>query len=176
MPVGRGAALKGQAISAEDYERTLNWIYEKSREGGIPLKPTCAPHYGRVLRQREAGAGRAVTPETHGRLAMTKGCLGGQGFVFISHRGVLQICGFLDVPCGDVREAGFDLQTLYETSLVFREVRAVDAYRGKCGVCEYGRVCGGCRARAHVMTGDYLGEEPFCVYVPETLQEDSASE
>ncbi len=174
VPVGRGAALKDQAISAEDYERTLNWIYEKGREGGLPLKPTCAPHYGRVLRQREAEAGRAVTPETHGRLAVTKGCLGGQGFVFVSHRGVLQICGFLDVPCGDMREAGFDLGALYETSPVFREVRAVEDYRGKCGVCEYGRICGGCRARAYAMTGDYLGEEPFCVHVPEALREDGA--
>jgi len=171
VPVGRGVALKDEAISAEDYERTLNWIYDKRREQGIPIKPTCAPHYYRVLRQREAEAGRTVTPQSHGRLAMTKGCLGGQGFVFVSHRGILQTCGFLDVPCGDLREADFDFRSLYETAPVFLEVRAVDDYHGKCGVCEYRAVCGGCRARAYAASGDYLGEEPFCVYVPEALRE-----
>ncbi|MFH1731997.1 MAG: radical SAM protein [Planctomycetota bacterium] len=174
VPVGRGVALKDEAISAEDYERTLNWIYDKNREQSIPIKPTCAPHYYRVLRQRETAAGRTVTPQSHGRLATTRGCLGGQGFVFVSHRGVLQICGFLDVPCGDVREAGFDFRKLYETSPVFREVRAAAAYHGKCGVCEYHNVCGGCRARAHALSGDYLGDEPFCVHVPEALREGDA--
>ena len=171
VPVGRGEALKDETISPAEYERTLNWIYERSRELDIRLKPTCAPHYHRIVRQREAAAGRTVTPQSHGLFAMTKGCLGGQGFAFVSHRGILQACGFLDVPCGDVREAGFDLRTLYETAPVFRELRAAGGYHGKCGVCEYRTVCGGCRARAYAMSGDYLGEEPFCVYVPEALRE-----
>jgi MoaA/NifB/PqqE/SkfB family radical SAM enzyme len=29
-------------------------------------------------------------------------------------------------------------------------------------------VCGGCRARAYATTGDYLAEEPYCVYKPGT--------
>ncbi len=30
-------------------------------------------------------------------------------------------------------------------------------------------VCGGCRARAYAIFGDYLDEEPFCGYKPGKL-------
>nr|NIQ91661.1 radical SAM/SPASM domain-containing protein [Deltaproteobacteria bacterium] len=49
---------------------------------------------------------------------------------------------------------------------VLKQLRDFEAYQGKCGVCEYRRVCGGCRARAFEATGDYLEEEPLCTYVP----------
>ena len=37
---------------------------------------------------------------------------------------------------------------------------------GKCGVCGFRAVCGGCRARAYALTGDYLAPEPFCIHEP----------
>jgi MoaA/NifB/PqqE/SkfB family radical SAM enzyme len=49
---------------------------------------------------------------------------------------------------------------------ILRELRDFSLYRGKCGNCEYLRVCGGCRARADAVYGDYLAEEPFCSYQP----------
>lgn len=170
VPTGRGEALRDLELSAEEYEQTLHWVYEQSCSQDIHIRPTCAPHYYRVLRQREQEAGRRVTPESHGMAAMTKGCLGGQGFVFISHRGILQPCGFFDKPAGDLRRAAFDLQRTYENAPLFRELRDVDGYRGACGVCEYRKVCGGCRARALAHTGDYLAEEPLCTHVPAALR------
>jgi len=170
VPTGRGEALKEMEVSPAQYEKTLNWIYEKSLELDIVFKPTCAPHYYRIFRQREAKAGREVTPESHGLFAMTKGCLGGQGFVFISYRGIVQACGFLDVPCGDLRKENLDFKKIYQASEVFLELRDTSTYHGKCGICEYTRYCGGCRARALAFSGDYLGEEPFCVYVPEKMR------
>lgn len=176
VPTGRGSALKDAELSPAEYEKTLIWIYEKSKELDILFKPTCAPHYYRIYRQREERAGREVTPQSHGLFAMTKGCMGGQGFVFVSYRGILQICGFLDVPCGDLREENFDFKKLYRTSPVFLEMRNLEGYHGKCGVCEYRKYCGGCRARAYAHGGDYLGEEPFCVYVPEQMRKESPDE
>lgn len=166
VPTGRGKAIAELEITPAEYERTLNWVYEKSLGLEIQFKPTCAPHYYRIYRQREEKAGRKVTPQSHGLFAMTKGCMGGQGFVFVSYRGILQPCGFLDLNCGDLREADFDFRKLYETSPQFLALRDPDRYRGKCGVCEYARYCGGCRARAFAATGDYLDEEPYCVYSP----------
>jgi len=155
VPTGRGAALDGEQISPADYERALSWILEVSAQAPISVKTTCAPHYARVREQRGvAGPARGG------------GCLAGRGFVFVSHRGIVQPCGFLDLACGDLREEGFDLRKVYETSEVFRALRDVDAYHGKCGVCEYRRVCGGCRARAYARDGDYLSPDPACAYVP----------
>ena len=167
MPVGRGKSLADQEIPPVEYERVLNWIYEHRSTAGITLKPTCAPHYYRILRQRERAAGREVVPQTHGLDAMTKGCMGGQGFAFVSHVGVVQICRFLEEPAGNIKENGFDFKTVWQTSELFAKMRNLDGYHGRCGICEYRTVCGGCRARAYATTGDYLDEEPYCVYTPQ---------
>jgi len=164
VPTGRGKALQSQEISPEDYEKTLSWFYEMREVVPIQFKPTCAPHYYRIFRQGEKEKGIEVTRETHGLDAMSKGCMGGQSFAFISHTGKVQICGFLEEECGDVRKEPFS--TIWDTSTVFKEMRAWDDYKGKCGYCEYKSVCGGCRARAFAFTGDYLEEEPFCTYEP----------
>jgi AdoMet-dependent heme synthase len=166
VPTGRGKELADQELPPEEYERVLNWIYERREALPLQFKPTCAPHYYRILRQREREQGRSVTPETHGLDAMSKGCMGGQSFAFISHVGKVQICGFLDTECGDLREEKMDFHKIWTTSEVFLEMRDLDGYHGRCGRCEYRRVCGGCRARAFAATGDYLAEEPFCVYEP----------
>jgi len=168
VPTGRGKELAEQEITPQEYEQVLNWIYEQHDHLSIQFKPTCAPHYYRIFRQREKAKGRSVTPKTHGFDAMTKGCMGGQSFAFISHLGKVQICGFLETECGDIRAANYDFQHIWHTSPVFLQVRDIDNYHGRCGYCEYRKVCGGCRARAFATTGDYLDEEPYCVYQPQT--------
>jgi radical SAM protein with 4Fe4S-binding SPASM domain len=168
VPTGRGSTLTNEIISAEEYEKVLNQIYEISLEKKILVKPTCAPHYYRILREREREQGRSVTRESHGLDALTKGCLGGQGFAFISHRGTVQICGFLDIEAGDVRAEQYNFQKIWCQSALFKQVRAVNEYHGKCGYCEYRMVCGGCRARAHTINDDFLGNEPQCLYTPKT--------
>jgi heme b synthase len=166
VPTGRGSDLADYEIDPQEYEELLTWIYEKSLESPIQFKPTCAPHYYRIFRQQEKKKGRKVTVETHGLSAMTKGCLGGQSFAFISNTGRVQICGFLEESAGDIREQSYDFRTIWETSPLFLKMRNLDGYHGRCGICEYRRVCGGCRARAFAATGDYLDEEPYCVYQP----------
>jgi len=166
VPTGRGRDLAGQAISAQDYEDTLQAFYSASLTCPIPLKATCAPHYYRILRQKAAAGGKQPV-EGHGALhTVTRGCLGGISFCFISHTGSVQPCGYLELNCGEVKEAGFE--TIWKNAAVFQKLRNPEAYGGKCGRCEFFRICGGCRARAYELTGDYLAEEPFCVYEPGT--------
>jgi len=166
VPVGRGKGLMDNLLDAGEYERVLNEIYDMSQSSSIPFKPTCAPHYYRVLRQREKERGREVTPETHGLDAMSKGCMGGMGFAFLSHVGDVQICGFLEEKAGNLRESDYDFARIWRASPLFLEMRDFRHYKGDCGICEYRRWCGGCRARAFAMTGDYLEAEPYCTYVP----------
>jgi radical SAM protein with 4Fe4S-binding SPASM domain len=164
VPTGRGRDLLEEEITPGEYERLLTWFHEKSLHAPIKVKPTCAPHYYRIVRQREYSSGGLH--ESSGFDAHTKGCLGGQSFAFISHTGKVQICGFLDVEAGDMRRSGFDFARIWNTSPLFLEMRNRYAYTGKCGVCEYWSLCGGCRARAYALTGDYMYEEPFCLYKP----------
>ncbi|MFW5989686.1 MAG: heme b synthase [Desulfosudaceae bacterium] len=164
VPTGRGKELAEQAITAADYENTLNWFYDQRRTSGLQLKATCAPQYYRILRQRARRENIKISFQSHGLDAVTRGCLGGVGFCFISHRGVVQPCGFLELNCGDVTVDPFD--RIWEESVIFQNLRDYDNLKGKCGLCEYRAVCGGCRARAYEATGDYLAEEPLCAYQP----------
>jgi radical SAM protein with 4Fe4S-binding SPASM domain len=98
--------------------------------------------------------------------AMTKGCLAGTGVCFISHEGEVYPCGYLPVIAGDLRKQTF--ADIWENSTVFHELRDTSGLKGKCGCCEFRNVCMGCRARAYAATGDFMDEEPFCVYQPRT--------
>jgi len=98
--------------------------------------------------------------------AMTKGCLAGTGVCFISHEGEVYPCGYLPVIAGDLRKQSFS--DIWENSEVFHELRDTNNLKGKCGCCEFRNVCMGCRARAYAATGDFMDEEPFCVYEPRT--------
>ena len=167
VPTGRGKYIADQAINAEEYEETLNWFYDQRENTPLQLKATCAPHYYRILRQRAKKDGKTVTFQTHGLDAVTRGCLGGTGFCFISHTGIVQPCGFLQLNCGDITQTSFP--TIWNTSEVFLSLRNYDNLKGKCGKCEYRKVCGGCRARAFEAAGDYLAEEPLCLYQPQPI-------
>lgn len=164
-----------------EHESLLHWVYEQSQTAPLRVKTTCAPHYARIQRQERsahhAHPDAGACPHNAGPVPraggdpdyVSGGCLAGGGFVFISHQGVLQTCGFLDVPCGDLRKAGYDFHRAYLESAVFNEMRSREHYSGKCGLCEFKMVCGGCRARAYAHNGDFLGAEPTCVYTPRRL-------
>ncbi len=164
VPTGRGKYIVDQEISAQQYEEALNWFYEQSKGVPLQLKATCAPHYYRILRERAREEGKSVTYQSHGLDAVTRGCLGGTGFCFVSNTGIVQPCGFLDINCGNVKETPFP--QIWHESEVFVALRDFSKLKGKCGKCEYRKVCGGCRARAYEATGDYLAQEPLCLYEP----------
>lgn len=209
VPVGCGVDIAAeQMVPPEEYERMLNWFYDRSLDGGIELKATCAPHYFRVVRQRRAAERRSAAAHeatvTHNPSAigptealmpggtgvslrpnggppvghhtghpsghpsdmnaMTKGCLAGTGVCFISHEGEVFPCGYLPVIAGDLRQQRF--VDIWRDAEVFNALRDTGNLKGKCGCCEFRNVCMGCRARAFAATGNYLDEEPFCVYEP----------
>jgi AdoMet-dependent heme synthase len=183
VPVGCGVQItEEQMISASEYEQVLNWLYDvEQQEPDLQLKATCAPHYFRVMRTRRAeerrnGVEREL-PASHDRQinghgghpgmhAATKGCLAGTGVAFVSHRGEVFPCGYLPVEAGNVRREHFG--DVWQNSELFAQLRNPDLLEGKCGECQFNNLCGGCRARAYGMTGNYLAEEPFCAYDPAT--------
>jgi heme b synthase len=128
VPTGRGKELQDQEISALDYEKTLNWFYEQRERVPLQLKATCAPHYYRILRQRAKKEGKKITPKEYGLDAMTRGCLGGISFCFLSHVGQVQPCGYLELDCGNVRKQSF--KDIWENSPVFLNLRNTDGYKG----------------------------------------------
>ena len=164
VPTGRAREMINQEIEAQDYEKLLRWFYDAREKVPLHLKATCAPHYYRILRQEAHARGETVDYETYGLDAVTRGCLGGTSFCFISHDGIVQPCGYLELSCGDLKRSSF--AAVWQESHIFNRLRDFSGYGGKCGRCEYLKYCGGCRARAFEATGDYMAEEPLCIYQP----------
>jgi AdoMet-dependent heme synthase len=101
-------------------------------------------------------------------IGRARGVNDGDGFMFVSHTGDIFPSGFLPVSAGNIRE--HDLVDTYRNAPLFRQLRDRNNLKGKCNVCEYRPVCGGSRARAYAVTGDYLESEPFCAHIPVKYQ------
>lgn len=159
VPTGRGENLRDEEISPLDYEHILTYLAQNLEKFPLEIKATCAPHYYRILHQQ----GKLRTKDEKSAPRAT-GCLGGISFCFISNVGEVQPCGYLQVKAGDLRMESFG--KIWSESPVFNQLRDRGKLKGKCGICRYRRICGGCRARAYSMTDNYLAEEPYCVYEP----------
>ena len=175
VPTGR--ARPDDLATADDFERVFHRLYDLSKTAPFDVKTTAAPHYRRVILQRQRAERRAgardepPVPLTGGvgfsladGVGRARGVNDGDGFLFVSHRGDIYPSGFLPVSAGNVRT--HDLAEVYRTHELFRALRDRDRLKGKCGACEYRAVCGGSRARAYAMTGDWLEADPLCAYVP----------
>ncbi len=160
VPVGCGQVLaQTDMLSPEQYEAKMAEIYALEKRGDLQVKVTCGPHYQRIIRQQDPPG--TAKPGGH---RTSKGCLAGLGVLFVSHAGDVFPCGYLPVNCGSILEQ--TLSDIWRTSPDLAKMRDTTALEGKCRLCDYREICGGCRARAYAATGNYMAEEPFCAYVP----------
>lgn len=189
VPTGRGS--HDDVISPEEHEQVFHWMYDLSKTAPFDVRSTAAQHYRRVVIQRrqqeqaEAARGQGAASsgpadsiyltgagfsfaDGLGQSAM-KGVNDGNGFAFVSHIGDVYPSGFLQLPAGNVRRQSF--VDIYRHSPLFRDLRDYSKLKGKCGLCDFRDVCGGSRARAFGVTGDYLESEPYCVYVSPAARE-----
>jgi radical SAM protein with 4Fe4S-binding SPASM domain len=162
VPTGRGREIASEVLEPAEYEKLLQDLLQLKEKSTIELRITCGPQFARVCRQAKSAS--AKRPQTI--VNSVSGCMGGRGFSFISYRGDVQTCGFLDVSAGNLVENGFDFGKIWVESQFLKEIRNLSDYRGNCGACEYVSVCGGCRARAYAETSDYLAADPVCNYQP----------
>ena len=160
VPTGR-ASLE-DLPTAEDLESVWQRLEALRAELPFAIKTTEGHHYRRVLMQAARRGGQAPR-----HMVPTRD---GKGVLFISHTGEVQPSGFLPLTAGNVRTD--DLAEVYRTHPIFTELRNDDALEGKCGKCEYRRVCGGSRARAYGSGLGMMGAEPLCNYIPAACRKD----
>lgn len=177
IPVGRGSALA--SITPEEFERVFERLHRLNGERDFVIKLTEAPHYRRFVIQKETPGGGAVAERVARVIARPRGVGGtlglspeavnaGKGFAFVDHIGSVYPSGFLPIETGNVRER--KLSDLYRKHPLFMRLRDPKALSGKCGACEFSRICGGSRARAAAVTGDPLASDPYCVYQPSVAE------
>jgi radical SAM protein len=166
IQTGRGASL--EQITAAECERVLNHLYDLSLTAPFGIKTTEAPHYQRVIWQRERARRTAGLPDTAvvrtRQLRAPRSVTDGNGFVFIDHLGAICPSGFLPMACGNV--GNDSLVQVYRAHPLFTQLRDADALGGKCGRCRFREICGGSRSRAFAATGDPLAADTLCAYEP----------
>ena len=157
VPTGRAGA--SEVPDPEELERVFEEMADLVGNAPFAIKTTEGHHFRRVLAQRGKGG-------TAGRQGMRSplGIRDGRGVMFISHTGVVSPSGFLPFDCGNVRDR--HPAEIYREHPLFVSLRDSDALGGKCGRCEFRRICGGSRARAYGVSGDPFAEDPSCSYQP----------
>lgn len=169
VPTGRGQELSRP--TPQQYEQVSHWLYEQTGRMTAHITAVEAGFYRRVVLQR-LGQERGMNPlevfqdSRSGDGRFLPKMNSGSGFIFISHTGDIYPSGFLPVSAGNVRDDS--LVDVYRTHPMFRELRDPDLLKGRCGRCEFRQLCGGSRARAYGVTGDYLASDPACPYEPAT--------
>jgi radical SAM protein with 4Fe4S-binding SPASM domain len=154
VPTGR--ARKEELLSAEEHEQAYQWLCALADSAPFRIKATLGQPFRRVQLQRALALGKQT-----GAIPSTND---GKGICFFSHTGDIYPSGFLPLVCGNVRRDS--LVETYQAHEVFLTLRDSRLLKGKCGLCPFNQLCGGCRARAFALTGDYLAADPTCAYVP----------
>jgi radical SAM protein with 4Fe4S-binding SPASM domain len=154
---GRGKTVMD--ITPAQYERMLSTLFELQAKyhGKMLVAAKCAPHYKRVIYEQQSDS-----PFLQAYPSGTCPC--GIYYCRITPEGDLTPCPYMPVSVGNLKKESF--ATLWNQSKVFQELRDRKLLEGKCGVCEFRDVCGGCRARAYALTDNYLAEDPSCEYQP----------
>lgn len=155
VPTGRGARLSD--LTPAEYEGVLADLARWQREyrGVLLVRAKCAPHFMRHV--------HALDPESPILNYETR-CPCGTQYCRITPDGKLTPCPYLPEVAGDLAQQSFG--EIWRGAPLFRALRE-GHLGGKCGVCEYRALCGGCRARAFATEGDVLASDPSCTYEPQ---------
>ena len=121
VPTGRGEEITEEILEPRQYAELLADLLQLRSDLGIELRVTCGPQYARLFREMSA-----ELPKVH-----VSGCMGGRGFGFISHRGDVQTCGFLDISAGNLVENGYDFAAIWDRSPFLNAIRDLPAYKGR---------------------------------------------
>ncbi|MBC7131213.1 radical SAM protein [Candidatus Bathyarchaeota archaeon] len=163
IPVGRGRELSELAISHEQRVKLLDYLYRVHNErdmlflvsGGNPLYP------GALLELHKQDDTKPPDKLLRQFLIQSQvGCHAGIHYFSLRPNGEIYPCPFLQISAGNIRKKS--LSEIWRCSALFHQLRDRHRIKGKCGQCPYRSVCGGCRARAYIYTGDLFGEDPLC--------------
>jgi radical SAM protein with 4Fe4S-binding SPASM domain len=154
VSTGRGSGMPG--LTPGENEEVLAELVELERayRGRMMIRSKCQPQLMRHVLEGD--------PESP-LLNYETRCPCGVHYCRITPEGKVTPCPYMPVVAGDLRQSSF--RDIWEQSVVFRDLRSGDL-TGRCGKCEYQKVCGGCRARAYAEGGDYLGPDESCVFEP----------
>jgi radical SAM protein with 4Fe4S-binding SPASM domain len=168
VPVGRAEQNLELAPTPEQYEWVWNKLYDLMLEykGKTEVNVYC-PFFARIAKER----GLPDFQDWYENYFLGRCTFNGR-YLGITENGDVRQCGFNEgFRLGNIRDKTlkefWNDSNESELSIMLSDK---DNLKGKCGVCEYREICGGCRTRAQVITGDIFESDPACAYIPEALR------
>jgi radical SAM protein with 4Fe4S-binding SPASM domain len=155
VPMGRGQAIAGSALTPEENLALIETIKTLQRDAITIVEPVAAPQYFPHLLGLDRPGPKPITPGTR-----FHGCAAGWGLVYVKPNGDVWPCPFVPISGGNLRQTS--LGAIWKESPIFRALGDRDQLKGACGACENRHICGGCRGKAYGLTGDPLAEDPAC--------------
>jgi len=158
--------LKADPTPAQ-YEWACNKLYDLTQQyQDKPSINVYIPFYARIAKQR----GLPDFEKWYNSFFLGR-CFFGR-FMSIAENGDIIPCSYNDAyRTGNVKNSS--LKHIWEdmqNSDFFNKVKDKTNIKGKCGVCDYKELCGGCRSAALFYTGDISGSDPRCGYIPPALR------
>jgi radical SAM protein with 4Fe4S-binding SPASM domain len=156
IAMGRGQheMPDGELDSVHYAENVLQLYEEQNRRREVEICTTQASQYWVVLKRREEEG--LFVPDFYYKEA--PGCRAGIKMLSIKPNGDVVPCPLLEVKVGNVTQTS--LRAIMNSN-VFLKLKKREL-KGKCAVCKFKDLCGGCRVRAYLYSGDYLAEDPLC--------------
>jgi len=154
---GRGEQMSD--LTPEEYDESIKEIIQQQqKEQSLIIRPRCAPYYKRIAYQNDTESKLNSISGQQG-----DGCIAGTHYCRITPTGGVTPCPYIEEPVASTRK--LDFLTIWDNAPAFTALRA-NELTGKCGKCEYKKLCGGCRARPVAAGGKLTDEDLWCNYQP----------
>ena len=167
IPYSSDKATLAADPTPAQYEWLCNKLYDLNQEYmGTPAINVYIPFYARVAKQR----GMPNFEEWYSDFFLGR-CFFGK-FISISENGDAIPCSYNDAyRVGNIKDEPIrEIWSEMQNSQFFKKAQDKTQIKGKCGICEYKELCGGCRSAALYYTGDVFGSDPRCAYIPKVLK------
>jgi len=149
QPFGRGALRENLSLTSAEFFKVIKTVASLQKNLKTLVIPVGLPEYFAYLSMK-----------THVLGKMFKGCIAGRGMFYVKWYGDVWPCVFLQKKIGNVlKEPAIEI---WEENELLNKLRDRNNLEEPCKSCRYREVCGGCRSRAYLLTGNPLGADPEC--------------
>lgn len=180
VPTGRAKHIADWDVSKEEREKVLAFLYEKAlelRDKEIEILTTDSPMDGVYILERLKKEAPERVPHVRELLKVAGGCSIGNKVANVDYLGNVNPCHFApQKKVGNIKEKSFREIWNSAPCALLQDLRNQKAkLKGKCGICDYKDVCGGCRQKAWFFNRDFFGEDPTCIYNPTKIEKKKAA-
>lgn len=151
-----GHADKDMLLSNDEYKKIIKAIIEECEKLNVHFRtgdPLLIPVFSEVF-------GIDIKKDDISKIYA--GCQAGDEIIYIDYKGNVGACSYIPKFADNIKEKSLD--DILENNKLFIDLKNYkNKLKGKCEMCIYKTICGGCRASAMVLKNSIFEEDPLCL-------------